>query len=127
MFFKDGRRVQKTNPISSVAVRLYKLSSAVGLQLQVAAVRMNATHLGRSKFTSIATCSTVCPAGGLWHHLQRPHRCCHTAAVSQADASSQKQCHRFYAPQLPPAAGLSIELDPEEAKHAVRVLRLQAG
>jgi hypothetical protein len=47
--------------------------------------------------------------------------------VSQADASSQKQYHRFYAPQLPPAAGISIELDPEEAKHAVRVLRLQPG
>lgn len=34
---------------------------------------------------------------------------------------------RFYAAQLPAVVGGCIELDPEEAKHAVRVLRLRAN
>lgn len=34
---------------------------------------------------------------------------------------------RFYAPLLPSSAGGGVELEPEEARHAVRVLRLQAG
>lgn len=54
--------------------------------------------------------------------------CCLAAQQQQYTAASQhKQAPRFYCPQLPHAAGVSVELDPEEAKHAVRVLRLQTG
>lgn len=43
------------------------------------------------------------------------------------DAASGKQHPRFYCPQLPIALGSSIELEEEEARHAVRVLRLKHG
>jgi len=47
--------------------------------------------------------------------------------ADDSQLAKHKQYPRFYCPQLPPAAGMSVELEPEEAKHAVRVLRLQAG
>jgi hypothetical protein len=56
--------------------------------------------------------------------------CCRAVPSTQQQytaASQHKQAPRFYCSQLPQAAGVSVELEPEEAKHAVRVLRLQTG
>lgn len=63
-------------------------------------------------------------------------RCSALTAVRSSDCTDSqdsttvaqsKQLHRFYAPQLPPVVGAAVELDPEEARHAMRVLRLQPG
>ncbi|KAF6251642.1 ribosomal RNA small subunit methyltransferase E [Scenedesmus sp. NREL 46B-D3] len=52
-------------------------------------------------------------------------------ATVQADLQQQqtldKQLPRFYAPQLPASVGAAVQLEPEEARHAVRVLRLKEG
>jgi len=42
-------------------------------------------------------------------------------------ARNAKQLHRFYVPQLPTVVGAAVELDADEARHAVRVLRLKEG
>lgn len=38
-----------------------------------------------------------------------------------------KQYPRFYAPVLPQTVGSCIDLEPDEARHAVKVLRLKQG
>jgi glucose/arabinose dehydrogenase len=71
--------------------------------------------------------------------------CCPFKACSQAAAASpstansnqkqqqqqqqttDKQPPRFYAPQLPTSIGAAVQLEPDEARHAVRVLRLKQG
>lgn len=45
----------------------------------------------------------------------------------EEEQQHQQQRPRFYAPSLPDAPGGCVELSPEEARHAVRVLRLRQG
>ncbi|KAF8067207.1 rsmE [Scenedesmus sp. PABB004] len=56
------------------------------------------------------------------------------AAASRSSSSSSPQREqqqprppRFYAPALPACVGGSVELDPDEARHALRALRLRPG
>ncbi|WIA32882.1 hypothetical protein OEZ86_006056 [Tetradesmus obliquus] len=86
------------------------------------------------------------PAGSsTWLLQQQQHskqtvRCRHFAPHQAAAASpgaataqlqqqqtSEKQLPRFYAPQLPTSIGAAVQLEPEEARHAVKVLRLKQG
>jgi hypothetical protein len=48
-------------------------------------------------------------------------------AELQQHKSAEKQLPRFYAPQLPTSIGAAVQLEPEEARHAVKVLRLKQG
>jgi hypothetical protein len=45
----------------------------------------------------------------------------------QQQQTADKQAPRFYAPQLPKSVGAAVQLEPDEARHAVRVLRLKQG
>jgi hypothetical protein len=45
----------------------------------------------------------------------------------QQQQTAEKKPPRFYAPQLPTSVGAAVQLEPEEARHAVRVLRLKQG
>jgi hypothetical protein len=50
-----------------------------------------------------------------------------SGAVEQEQQAVDKQLPRFYAPQLPSSIGAALQLEPEEARHAVKVLRLKQG
>uniref|UniRef100_A0A383W305 16S rRNA (uracil(1498)-N(3))-methyltransferase n=1 Tax=Tetradesmus obliquus TaxID=3088 RepID=A0A383W305_TETOB len=73
-------------------------------------------------------------------HSKQTVRCRHSAPHQAAAASpgaataepqqqqtAEKQLPRFYAPQLPTSIGAAVQLEPEEARHAVKVLRLKQG
>lgn len=94
---------------------------------------------------SIGTCNARCaleryalaPSAELPHHgcLQLPIHALQAAAASpgaataepQQQQTAEKQLPRFYAPQLPTSIGAAVQLEPEEARHAVKVLRLKQG